>query len=94
MACKRGDWEAKHRMANAFMPLIASLAKKRVPDGNVSQLNQYIEAGKKGLFLAARKYKPAVGADKFQVYALDFIQSSMDRSGAGGNWLARLFGKG
>ncbi len=92
LACKRGDWEAKHRMAQAFMPLISSLAKKRVPDGNAALMNQYIDAAKKGLFLAARKYKPTVGAERFQVYALDFIESAMDRASTGGNWFTRLFG--
>lgn len=93
-ACKRGDWEAKHRMATLFMPLIVSLAKKRAADGDVAKLNLLTEAGKKGLFAAARKYKPAIGADKFQVFALDFIEAAMDRAASGGSWLSRLFGRG
>jgi len=94
LACKRGDWEAKHRMAHLFTPLIQSLARKRVPDGDPARFNDLVEAGKQGLFQACRRYSPSVGLERFQIFALDYIEASMNAYGRGfGAWIRRLFGR-
>jgi DNA-directed RNA polymerase specialized sigma subunit len=87
----RGDFDAKLNLARTFMPLLSSLAQKRTSD--TSMVNEYIEAGKAGLFKAAKKYKAAdAGVNRFQLFALDFINASMDRVGKKGGLLGRLFG--
>ena len=88
-AAKKGDWNAKHNLVRTFTPLLTSLAEKRSQD--TAKMNQYIEAGKQGLFEAALKYKPVVGPDKFRIFALDFIEASMNRVDKGGGFWARLF---
>jgi DNA-directed RNA polymerase specialized sigma subunit len=98
LASQKGDWNAKNNLVRTFMPLLTSLGQKRTHD--TGQLNRLIEAGKTGLMLAAKKYRPAIGPDKFQVFALDFIESAMERaerSGAGGGLrglFGRIFGRG
>lgn len=91
LAVKNGDWTAKNQLTSAFNPLITSLAEKR--GANVSEINAYIEAGNQGLVAAAKKYKSSIGADKFQVFALDFIEAHMNRLSGGGGFFSRLFGK-
>jgi DNA-directed RNA polymerase specialized sigma subunit len=88
-ACKRGDWEAKTRLTQAFMPLMTSLARKRSTE--TAGINRYIEAGKEGLLYAVRHYKPASNA-KFQIFALPHIEDSMDRIDRPG-FFARLLGR-
>ncbi len=88
-ACKRGDWEAKTRLIQTFMPLMTSLAKKRSSD--TSAINRHIEAGKEGLLYAVRHYKPSSNA-KFQIFALPHIEDAMDRLSRPG-FFARLFGR-
>ncbi len=88
-ACKRGDWEAKTRLIQTFMPLLTSLAKKR--SSETATINNYIEAGKDGLLCAVRHYKPGTNA-KFQIFALPHIEDAIDRLNRPG-WLARLFGR-
>ncbi|OGV66536.1 MAG: hypothetical protein A2283_07345 [Lentisphaerae bacterium RIFOXYA12_FULL_48_11] len=92
LATRKGDWNAKNNLVRTFLPLLTSLAEKRTSD--VGHKNKLIEAGKEGLFIAARKYKENMGANKFQVFALDFIESSMDSSGKSVGFFARLFGRG
>ncbi len=87
-ACKLGDWEAKHRMNHAFTPLMTNLARKRAPDGPPEVINALLEAGKSGLIKACRKYSPEIGAAKFQLFALNYIEASMDAVGSG--FFARL----
>ena len=91
LATKNGDWTAKNQLTSAFSPLITSLAEKRATDS--SETNTYIEAGNRGLIAAAKKYKSSIGADKFQVFALDFIDAHMNRLSSGGGFFSRLFGK-
>lgn len=91
LAAKKGDWQAKNNLIRTFTPLITSLAKKR--SNNTSETNKYIEAGKNGLLAAAKKYKQNIGPDKFQVFALDFIETSMDRTDKKGGFFSRLFRK-
>ena len=90
LAAKKGDWAAKEQLAAAFLPILKSLAEKHASEP--SKINRFVDAGKEGLFIAARKYKPSMGADRFQVFALDYIQARMDRL-AGGGFLSGLFGK-
>jgi DNA-directed RNA polymerase sigma subunit (sigma70/sigma32) len=90
-AAKGGDWNAKSNLIRTFLPLIVSLAEKRGHDA--AAVSKYVEAGKEGLLKAVKKYKPAVGADHFRIFALDFIMASLDRMDKGGGFLARLFGR-
>lgn len=92
LATKKGDWNAKNNLVRTFMPLLVSLAEKRTTD--MAKKNKLIEAGKEGLFTAARKYKEGIGASKFQIFALDYIESSMENSGKSVGFFARLFGRG
>jgi DNA-directed RNA polymerase specialized sigma subunit len=91
LACKKSDWEAKARLVHTFMPLLTSLARKRTAD--VPRANRYIEAGKEGLMTAVRKFRPSRDI-KFRVFALEFIETNMDRTDRRGGVLARLFGRG
>ena len=88
---KKGDWESKDVLHKRFSALIISLAEKRSTDQAV--VNKLIEAGREGLYTAAAHYKPTVGPGKFRIFALDFIERSMDRVGKRGSFFARLFGK-
>ncbi len=91
LAAKKGDWNAKNNLVRTFIPLLTSLAEKRTKD--MHAINDYIEAGKEGLFKAVKKYKPAVGAEKFHIFVVDFIQEAMERHEKGGGFWARLFGR-
>jgi DNA-directed RNA polymerase specialized sigma subunit len=90
MAAKKGDWNAKNNLVRTFMPLLTSLAEKRSKD--LPSINNYIEAGKEGVFKAAKKYNPSVGAERFHIFAVEFIEKSMDKRDKGGGFWARLFG--
>lgn len=92
LATKKGDWNAKNNLIRTFMPLLASLAEKRSSDN--AQKNKLMDAGKDGLFAAARKYKENMGPERFQVFALDFIEEHMENSGKNVGFFARLFGRG
>lgn len=88
---QKGDWNARNNLAKTFMPLLTSLAEKRAGNNQVAK-NTLIDAGKEGLFKAAGKYNKNIGADKFQIFALDFIENAMEKSQKGGGFFARLFG--
>lgn len=89
-AAKRGDWEARHRVERNLQPLLQKLAQKR--SQNTAEFNQMIEAGKKGIATAIRKVDKGISGDRFQIFALPFIEAQMDKSNHPG-WLARLFGQ-
>jgi DNA-directed RNA polymerase specialized sigma subunit len=89
LAAQRGDWNAKNNLARTFTPLLTSLASKRSSD--VSKMNDYIEAGKKGLFNAVKRYKAGT-ADRFNIFVLDFVEKEMNGVDKGGGFFARLFG--
>ena len=91
LATKKGDWNAKNNLVRTFTPLLTSLAEKRT--SNQGQKNKLIDAGKEGLFNAARRYKETMGADRFQVFALDFIEESMDNMDKKVGFFAKLFGR-
>jgi DNA-directed RNA polymerase specialized sigma subunit len=74
MAARKGDWNAKNNLVRTFMPLLRSLAEKR--SGSTADANRLIEAGKGGLFLASRKHSP--GDERFQIFAVEFIEKAMD----------------
>jgi DNA-directed RNA polymerase specialized sigma subunit len=89
-ACRRNDWEAKTRLVQRFMPLLASLARKRASE--IPAVNRLVDAGKEGLQVAVQKFRP--GHDgKFQIFAVTHIEAAMDKAGRPG-FLARLFGRG
>ncbi|MBN1670251.1 MAG: hypothetical protein JXR37_04420 [Kiritimatiellae bacterium] len=88
--CNKGDWEAKEVLVSTFMALLRTMATKRAADPRLAV--RYIDAGKKGLFRAAQKYKPSIGPEKFQVFAVDFIEREMDSVDKRKGFLGRLFG--
>ena len=90
LAAKKGDWTAKNNLARSFDHLLSSLAHKRSDDP--AEVNRYLEAGKNGLYLAAKKYTKSMGPSKFQITALDYIEKAMDQAATGGGFFARLFG--
>ena len=91
LAAKKGDWTARDNLARSFDHLLSSLAHKRSSDP--AEVNRYMEAGKKDLSTAARKYTKSMGPSKFQIMALDHIEKAMDRAATGGCFFARLFGR-
>lgn len=76
-ACRKGDWEAKARLVNTFMPLLTNLARKR--STGIADINRYIEAGKEGLLAAARHHKDS-SHTKFQIFALRYIEEAMNKA--------------
>lgn len=88
-AVKKGDWTAKNNLAKSFTNLLRSLAEKRSQDPTT--INTLVEAGKEGLYTAAAKFKLDQGAERFHVFALDFVEKAMDNKGKGGffAWLFR-----
>jgi DNA-directed RNA polymerase specialized sigma subunit len=91
LAAKQGDWNAKANLARTMTPLLVSLAQKRSADQRI--INELVEAGKEGLVRATRKYNSGIGADRFQIFALDYIEAAMDEHMKGGNWFTRLFSR-
>ena len=90
LGAKKGDWNAKSNLTRKFIPLLTSLAQKRSNDP--AKINLYIDAGKEGLYIAAKKYNPGSGADRFRLFALDFIEKQMNRVDKKGGFFSRLFG--
>lgn len=90
IAAKRGDWNAKSNLSKTFLPLIISLAEKRSSER--TEINRLIEKGKEGLIVAARKFKASENPEHFHIFALDYIEASMDNKGGG--FFSRLFGRG
>lgn len=76
IAYRDDDWEAKAWLVQEFMPLLMYLSKKRASE--VPLINRYIEAGKEGLFHAARRYRTA-HRTKFIIFALSHIEKAMDK---------------
>ncbi|MFU8780400.1 MAG: hypothetical protein ACNA71_05165 [Kiritimatiellia bacterium] len=89
-AAKKGDWEARHRVERSLMPLLKKLAERR--SGDVAGFNAMIEAGKAGIADALRKVGNDISGDRFQIFALPFIEQRMDKSHKPG-LLKRLFGR-
>jgi hypothetical protein len=91
LATKKGNWTARNNLAKSFDHLLSSLAHKRSNDP--AEVSRYLEAGRNGLYAAAKKYTSGMGISKFQIIALDHIEKAMDRAAAGGGFFARLFGR-
>jgi len=91
LAAKKGDWTAKNNLVRTFLPLLTSLAEKRTKDPHA--MNDYVEAGKEGVFKAAKKYAPGEGAERFHIFVVDFIDEAMNRHDKGGGFWSRLFGR-
>ena len=89
LSVKQGDWEARELLLQRYRPLMLSLVQKRTSETALQ--NKYMEAAKAGLLAAASKYTHSVQPDRFQIFALDYIEASMNRSERRG-FFARLFG--
>ena len=85
---KKNDWNSKAGLHKTFIPLLTKMAQKRASEQ--AQINDLIEKGKEGLNKAAKKFDLSTGADKFRIFAVDFIENAMD--GKGGGFFAKLFG--
>ena len=90
-AARRGDWEARRRVERSLMPLLVTLAKKRASE--TAEVNKLIDAGKEGIAAAIRKFTAGTPADRFQIFALPYIEERMDHPGRR-SFLSRLFGGG
>ncbi len=86
--CKLGDWEAKHDLERQFASLIAMLAEKRVGDDHKAR-NFLMERGREGLYRAAKKFPKNGQVRQFRIFAIDHIETAMDKPKG---FLARLFG--
>ena len=87
-AAKRGDWEAKKRVLLYMKPVLQDMATKRASTNE--QINALLEAGSDGVAQAIKKFKIKSGADRFQIFALSFIEDKMDNPSKGG-FFSRLF---
>lgn len=87
---KGGDWNARKRLNTTFQPLMKKFAQKRTAD--TAQFNALMDKGREGLFVAAKKYKLKEGPERFQIFAVDFIENYMDGKGGKG-FLRKIFGK-
>jgi len=91
-AVRQGDFQAREALLQEYMPLITRLARKRAGDAATSKVNSLIEAGRQGLFSAARHYRISKGPAHFKLYALECIEKYMDRSARPG-FFQRLLGR-
>lgn len=89
-ASQKGDWDARNRITQSFMPFITSMVRKRTSDN--AAVVKYVDAAKLGVIRAIQQYKPAMGVEKFQVMALDAMEESMKLADKPPSWFARLFG--
>ena len=90
-AAKKGDWNAKNNLVRTFTPLLTSLAERRAKDTHT--INECMEAGKQGVFKAAKKYDLTEGAEKFHIFAVGFIEEAMERRNKGGGFWSRFFAR-
>jgi DNA-directed RNA polymerase specialized sigma subunit len=89
-AAKRGDWEAKKRVVASMQDVLQDMARKRASTNE--EINALLEAGRAGIAQAIKKFKMSSGADRFQIFAVDFIEKKMDNPSSGG-FFAKLFGR-
>ena len=89
-AAKRGDWNAKKRVYSSLHDILNEFAAKR--SSSNEEINVMLEAGKKGIDQAIKKFKLTSGADRFQIFALPFIEKNMDHPSSGGLF-SKIFGK-
>ncbi len=88
-AAKKGDWEARRQVERSLMPLLKKLSEKRAED--TATFNNMIEAGKSGIATAIRKVPANTPGDRFQIFALPYIEEAMEKSRKKSLW-KRLFG--
>jgi len=91
-AARRSDWGARDRVVHHFTPLIRSLADRRTQDPKERQ--RLVEAGQAGLVTAISRFNPSGGPERFQLFALDYIEKRMDRPAESGGLLSRLLRRG
>lgn len=89
LAAKKGDWKARYRIEAAMLPILKEMAHKRA--SNNHDINALLEAGKAGIATAIKKYKPATGADRFQMFAVRFVEDKMNNLQSGGSFWSRIF---
>ena len=89
-AAKRGDWEAKKRVIASMNDVLQDMARKRA--ATTEDFNALLEAGREGVATAIKKYKLKNGAERFQIFAINFIEQKMDNPSSGG-FFAKLFGR-
>jgi DNA-directed RNA polymerase specialized sigma subunit len=80
--CKKGDWEAKRSLERLFLPLITMLAEKRAGNDSAAR-NAVVEHGKAGLNRAAKRFPQREPIRRFRLFALNYIESEMDKPGRG-----------
>ncbi len=88
-AAKRGDWNAKKRVYSSMHDILNDFAHKR--SSSNEEINVLLEAGKQGIDQAIKKFKISSGADRFQIFALTFIEKKMDNPSSGG-FFSKIFG--
>jgi hypothetical protein len=89
-AAKRGDWNAKKRVYSSMLDILNDFARKRTSANE--EINILLDAGKQGIDQAINKFKLSSGADRFQIFALSFIEKKMDNPKSGG-FFSKMFGK-
>jgi DNA-directed RNA polymerase specialized sigma subunit len=87
-SAQKGDWDAKKRIIEMFTPLVKSMVDHR---GFTDEDREAaIERGKDGVEKAAKKFKLSNGGDKFQLFALRFIEAAIDKKAT---FIGKLFGR-
>ena len=87
--CRVGDWEAKRNLERLFNPLITMLAARRA-GADTKVRNELIERGRAGLYRAAKRFPRRENVRRFRLFALDYIQTEMEKPARSG--LRKLFG--
>lgn len=93
-AFQDGAWDAEEKIVREMKPYLETLARKRA-HGDEDKFPALYEASAKGLIKAAKKFDTSQPIKSFKVFALDYIDKSMDSAGSSskGGFLGRLFGK-
>ena len=92
-AIQEGQWDAGDKLVREMKSYLENLAHKRA-HGDEDAYARYLTAAEEGLLKAAKKFDTSDSIDKFKVYALDYIDKSMDKAGgSSGGFLGKLFGK-
>ena len=85
-----GDFQSCEELVRCFMPVLQDLSKRRT--NGVQQRNVLIDAGKRGLLQAARRYQARGAAKKdFKLFALPYIEKGMNVAEGKAGWWTRLW---
>ena len=87
-SAKKNDWNSRSKIHKAFLPLLTQRAQKRASDK--AEINKLVEKGKEGINKAVKKFNVKDGANKFRIFAVNYIEAAMD--GKGGGFFSKLFG--